>query len=268
MLFLTALILSLQDDDARPQALRELDVARQELQILQLLNEVNLKAEQIENILECVDEANKIMKSFAEDNRVILADLAKALADAKSTLERGEALSEDARQSIAEIDRSIRERSREMQTQLQPLGEKIRGALEERQLRRLLMFGKPDPMRNELRKGLNQIRMISDEDFETKIPQAIGDRVQKLGGLSQEEMDAERDRIIGILKEARVVSDEDFAKKTEEYVDKILSEGKMGEAIKKATPQGSDADKQLGKFLMSSRVTELLRKRLELLKSK
>lgn len=270
MAWIAMLALLIQDDDARPQALKDLDAARQDLQMLQLLNEVDLKAEQIEKILECVDEAGKILKTFAEDNRVILDDMAKALADAKSALERGESLSDETRQTLAELDRSIKERSKEMQARLQPLGEKLRGALDEKQLRRLAYFGKTDPsvsVRNELRRGLNQIRMISDEDFDAKVPQAIVERVEKLGNLSAEEVDAERDRIVGILKDARGMSDEEFAGKTEECVEKILSEGKMGEQWRKSAPPAAEAEKQIGKLLLSSRMTGLLRRRLERLKS-
>lgn len=109
MIWIATLALLVQDDDVRPQALKDLDAARQELQMLQLLNEVDLKPEQIEKILECIDEAHKIMKTFAEDHRVLLDDISKALADAKSILEKGEPLSEDARQSLGELDRSIKE---------------------------------------------------------------------------------------------------------------------------------------------------------------
>jgi len=266
MLLIATFLLFLQDDDSRPQALKDLDAARQDLQILQMLNEVNLRADQIEKILEGVEEAHRILQTFAQDNQVVLADMTQALADAKAVLERGETISEEAKQSMADIERSVRDRSQEMQAQLQKAAEKTRSVMDEKQLRRLAYFGKPDPVRNELRKGLGQIRVLSDEDFETKVPQAINARVEKLGGLSQQEIDAERDRILAVLVEVRSADDETFAKKTEEFVDKIVSEGKMGEALRKAAPQGADAEKQINKLLMSSRFGALLKRRLEILK--
>lgn len=275
MNWFAALFLSLaQDDDYRPQALRDLEAGRQEIQLIQLINETKLGAKQIEKILETVEQAHKILKDFADDNRVALADAAKAIQDLKAALERGQPISDESRQSFGELERTLKERTGEMQQKLKPLAEQLRGALDEKQIRRLASAGKGDPLaplRNELRKGFEQVRRLPEDDFQSKIPQAVSTRVDgisdKLGGLSPEEKDAERDRILAILQEARNLSDEEFEKKSEALIEKIVGEGKMGELAKKAGPQDAAIDQALGKLFISPKTVAVLRRRLELLKS-
>jgi hypothetical protein len=262
-----------QADDPRPKPLQDLEAARQEVQFLQLLNELKLSQQAVERILECVDETARVLTDFVEQNRSALEDAQKLLADIRATLEKGGTVTEDQQRAVSEITRALDEKTKAMGEQLKGTGEKLRGALTDKQVLRLSVLNTNNPLgklRTQLRQGIAQVRQLPDDQFEANVPTAIETQVGRiaegLGGLSDDDIQSERDRIMQILRDARNLGDDEFDKKAAELVDKILTEGKLGDLATKSVPKGPEVNQALAKVFMSPRVVAILRKRLELMK--
>jgi len=278
MMFGASLLLwfasAVQDEDIRPPELKQLEETREEVRILALFQQAKLTQEQAASLLEVVTKAAEALKELAAQYEAQLTEALTLLKEAKETLAKGEDLSDDLRRRVEELQRNAGKTQQLVGQQLAPLVKEIKEILTAEQVTALTATSRPDawgPLRKQLEDGLGQIRQLNDNQFDLNVPDLLEQQLEKIserfGGMNNDDFEKEHARVMEILREARKLNDDEFREKGPSLVNRILSEGKLGEFGKKL-PQaggggggGGNEDPLLGRLLFNPMTIRALKTR-------
>lgn len=259
----------IQDTGSWPEELREIDALRRELQMLQALQEAGVTEEQARDLLRAIDEHRTGLEAYVEENRDRIDEARRVMEEARDLLAAGKEIGGELQKRLDALRKGVGDLlTDEIKRRSGRLVEAARTILDQEQINTLLVRGRPGlfaAIGRGVRKGLESIRRLSDEQFELMAPAGIErllERIaQQMGGLNDKEFSAEYDRIWAICEEIRALDDETFRSKADEYVRKILGEGKLGEYAKEAAGKGRNADQLLAGLLVSPAMVRALRSR-------
>lgn len=248
--------------------LQEVEDLRRDIELIQGINSLRLTKEQLEKIVPLLKDTKKKIDEIVAANRESIDGLKKALTKMRDALEKGETLTEDDQREMGEFQRAVGEMYRDLSDAGGVAFEELKGILDEKQLRALSQFGRPDPtrpQREQLGRFIDQMR--DDPNFEPPpdFVDRIRESIQRMAGpmrLNQKDVDAEVERITKIVDEILSASGEDLAKKRDEWISKIFDEGKIAEAVKKMGPPPEEANRRAAQWMTNPKVLKILESRL------
>jgi hypothetical protein len=251
----------LQDDDIRPEKVRELEELRGEVQALAKLNQAKVTKDQAQELLEVIEGARDLLEELVDSYEDELDQATALLKEHRDELAKGKTLSAESLGRLQSLQQQIAQGLQQIGAELAKTADDVKEILSEEQLLALAVSGN-DPwiqLRQKLNQGISQVRNLSEDEFEIAVPDAIEMQLEEIserfGGLDDDEFIEEHDRIMEILREARDLDDDEFDSEATKLVRKILNEGKLGEYGKKMTEQtlrrGGGLEQVVGKFLYS-----------------
>jgi hypothetical protein len=255
------------------EGLGEVANLRREVQLLNLINGLDLSAEQMQFILDRAREAEAIRaetKGRAQGNA---AATSQVLSELRETLMRGEVISSELRDEFFSVEGENHALKEEWEQEIVRLALEVEGSLESHQLYALEHYVPCIiPPKGEARIGqaedthagqalLQRIRDIPDDQFEArkqKIAQRILERVlarlpkSQILALDQEE---ETEWILCFLEKVRGLDKITFAVEKEQLVEEVKS--------RYASPEVPvDVSAKIERHLLDPRIIPLLEERL------
>ena len=255
------------------EGLGEVANLRRDIQLLNLINGLDLSAEQIQFILDKAREAKAFreeIKGRAQENA---AATSQVLSELRETLMRGEVISSELRDEFFSVERENHAFKEEWEQEMARLALEVEGNLEGHQLYALEHYVPcVIPPKGEARIGqaedthagqalLQRIRDIPDDQFEArkqKIAQRVLERVLArlpkghILALDQEE---ETEWILCFLEKVRGLDEMTFAVEKEQLVEEIKS--------RYASPEVPvDVSAKIERHLLDPRVIPLLEEKL------
>lgn len=244
---------------------------RREIQLLNLINGLELSADQMSFILEKAREAEEIREELRGEAEEKGDDAVKVLSELKTTLMRGEEISPSLRERTHGVQSTSRELREEYETEMTRLALEVKGDLGEHQLYALDHFvpclippegeariGQAEGTANAERQ-LARIRAIPSPLFEARKEEIAQKVIERVKGhlpkgvlLDEEEAKGE---IIAILEEARALSDVEFELEKSSLIQQLTS---------RYTPPRSpvDVSVKIERFLLDPHIIPLLEEKL------
>jgi len=260
-------------EDLRPKELAELDELRAEVRLLGLFSAMQLTKEQSKGLLECAKRARERADALVKENSDLIAEAKKALEAMKAALEKGETVTEEMKTEITRTERESQKRLQEAQADIAPIAKKAMELLDEKQLGILQRFDptgrRKDPLAQEkekTRQGLLKVRDASQDDVLIGVDRVVSQFETKTGKLTDEEREAECERLLKIIEKAQGMSEEELAKKVDGLVEEIFTQGRIGEAVAKAggaAAGGGQPVRAVAEVLFTPRAIRLLEKKAE-----
>ncbi len=261
---------------AKAEGLTDVGDLQREVQLLNLLNGLELRASQMRFILEKAQEAEEIrdeLMTRADEN---IEETAAVLTELRATLMKGESITDSSRERWFSIHSENQELREECQVEMTRIAREVKVILEQHQIYALEHFVPcVIPPQGEARIGqaedttaaedvLARIRAVPDAKFERNKEEIARRIIEHLkshlpGGfiliINEEE---EAARILSILDEARGLSDVEFELQKTDLVQQVVSAYGFPEAA-------IDIYLKIEKHLLDPRIIPLLEERLALM---
>ena len=255
------------------EGLGEVANLRRDIQLLNLINGLDLSAEQMQFILDRAKEAEAIReetKGRAEGNA---AATSQVLTELRETLMRGEVISSELRDQFFSVERENHTLKEEWEQEMARLAQEVEENLEGHQLYALEHYVPcVIPPRGEARIGqaedtqagqalLQRIRDIPDDQFEArkeKIAQRVLERVLARLPKSQAltlDQEEETEWILCFLEKVRGLDEMTFAVEKEQLVEEIKSRYTSPEVP-------VDVSAKIERHLLDPRIIPLLEEKL------
>lgn len=255
------------------EGLGEVAALRRDVQLLNLVNGLDLSAEQMQFILDRAREAEAMRTEFKDQAQGNAAATSQVLNELRETLMRGEVISSELRDEFFSVERENHILKEEWEQEMARLALEVEENLEGHQLYALEHYVPcVIPPKGEARIGqaedshagqalLQRIRDIPDAQFEarkTKIAQKVLERVlarlpkSQVLALDQEE---ETEWILCFLEKVRGLDEMTFAVEKEALVEEVKS--------RYASPEAPvDVSAKIERHLLDPRIIPLLEERL------
>jgi len=258
---------------AKAEELADVGTLRREVQLLNLLNGLELSADQMRFLLEKAKEAEDLREKFKADANI--EETAAVLGELKATLMKGENIPDTLRERWFSIHGKNRELRGEYEAEMTRIAREVEGILEGHQIYALEHFVPcVIPPQGEARIGqaedttagegiLARIRAIPTARFERHKEEIARKIVERLkshlprGFVLAIDEEAETARILAILEQARELSDVEFELQKTDLVRQAMSAYELPQAP-------IDTYLKIERHLLDSRIIPLLEEKLAL----
>ena len=261
---------------AQAEALANVGELQREVQLLNLLNGLELRASQMRFILEKAQEAEKTREEFKVKAEKNVEETVAVLTELRATLMQGENVADSSRERWFSIHSENQQLREEYEAEMTRIAREVRVVLEGHQIYALEHFVPcVIPPQGEARIGqaedttageeiLARIRAIPDprfernkEDIARKIVERLKSRLPRGSVLVINEVE-EAARIVSILDEAKGLSDIEFELQKTDLVQQVMSAYELLQ-----TP--TDISLKIQRHLLDPRIIPLLEEKLALI---
>ena len=260
----------------------------EQITFLNLINGLNLTEAQVKSIIRINEKAREKASIFQQEQSPLVSEVVAAYGELKNTLEKNQGIPPEVERLAFMMEQKLKTGRQGLIDEGSGLEKEIAQVLTEAQMEIVNTFEPclipPKNLKNPVRAGqanddemglkfLARLREMSNEVFEEKIDFIIKkhlDQVKKhVGKLSEEEYQAEGERLYELAVKAREMSDVDFELNSSELAAQIkppIKEKELRAELHKIEQSRGKTLGRVGRYLLKPEVViSLLEKRLELM---
>ena len=258
--------------------LKEIRELHQEIILYNLINGLNLDQEQIENLLLVLKEVDKKKESHRQKIEQQVDAMRESLLQLKERLENEEEVDPELAKSVRKKSHLMREERFSFLKELKSYEEQVKNILNPNQVYMIEKFkpclvlsgesfiGQAEHREAPSLRLLSRIREMDKDDFEWKKERILQRHIwhleDRIGPMSDEEKEAEKERIEKILTEIRSLSELEFEMKKEELGKKLIEP--LGESQRKALRMKKRrGDEKMVRLFFNPTMIKILEKKLE-----
>ncbi|HHT9155720.1 MAG TPA: hypothetical protein ACFYD5_07895 [Candidatus Tripitaka sp. YC43] len=268
------------------EEMRQVEALREDINLLNLLNGLNLTDEQSSRVMNLAAEARAIKQGRLEENAQLLNEFKETLAILKEgIMDKNWRPDPEIEKKAGQLNHRLKELKEEGFTRLQALEGEAKGVLTPGQLAIIEDYKPclipPKDLKSPTRAGqafdtapvekfLTRVRSIPAERYARArdiLTEEFLDRLEKhLGPLPDKT--AKREEVLRVIEQARTMTDEEFALEKEDMASKLAPKPEAGPRQGQRPAfgfHGQGMDK-VGRFLLNERIIPILEKRLALSK--
>jgi len=259
---------------------------RREISCLNLINALNLTAEQMSRIMALIERLNQIQDSYASRADACKRQAEPVLKELKTVLERQQEIPEELEHKVHRADQQFRRVHAELKTQLARTAQEIDGILTEGQLQVIADFEPctlpPRDLSDPVRAGqasqsgrgeelLRRVREMPDNEFCRAAPRIVERGIhfasEHHGKLTGAEKTTERKRLMAVVYKARQMSDTEFEMNKSKLGEEFAPRNKVKDLQSKIEEArtGVRSSKAV-RFLLSPAGVSVLQKRAKQMK--
>ena len=264
------------------EELRQVHMLREDINLLNLLNGLNLTDEQSGRIMDLAIEARTIKQGSLEGDTQLLNEFKEALLALKEgIMDKNWRPDPELEKRAGQLNHRFKEIREETFTRLQTLEEEVRGVLTPGQLAIIEDYKPclipPKDLKSPTRAGqafdaepierfLTKVRYIPTERYakvrETLVEEFL-DRLEKhLGPIPDKT--AKREEVLKAIEEARIMTDEEFTLEKEDMASRLVPKTAFGTLLPKEGVRKFFGMHKVGRLLLNERIIPILEKRLSL----
>lgn len=273
------------------EEMKQIEALREDINLLNLLNGLNLTDEQSSRVMNLAAEARAVRQGSLEENAQLLNEFKETLFTLKEgIMDKNWRPDPEIEKKAGQLNHRLKELKEEGFTRLQALEGEAKGVLTPGQLAIIEDYKPclipPKDLKSPTRAGqafdtapaerfLTRARSIPDERYARArdiLTEGFLDRLEKhLGPLPDKT--AKREEVLRVIEQARAMTDEEFALEKEDMASKLAP--RPEHQLPQADPRqgqrpafgfhGRGIDK-VGRFLLDERIIPILEKRLALSK--
>ncbi|MEK7821833.1 MAG: hypothetical protein AAB260_02195 [Planctomycetota bacterium] len=268
------------------EEMKQIEALREDINLLNLLNGLNLTDEQSSRVMNLAAEARAVRQGSLEENVQLLNEFKETLLTLKEgIMDKNWRPDPEIEKKAGQLNHRLKELKEESFTRLQALEGEAKGVLTPGQLAIIEDYKPclipPKDLKSPTRAGqafdtapverfLTRARSIPAERYaraRDTLTEEFLDRLEKhLGPLPDKT--AKREEVLRVIEEARTMTDEEFALEKEDMASKLApkpeADSRRGQRPAFGI-HGHGMDK-VGRFLLNERIIPILEKRLALSK--
>lgn len=270
-----------------PAELRRLQATKDDISLLNLINGLNLSREQLERLVALAAAARRTVREAVTENASLLTEATQAFEQLRAALESGAVPTPRVERIAGQVDHELGEAKERPEAELARIGRELRAVFTAEQVQVVLEFTPcvipPKSLRDPVRVGqahgtddqvaelLVRARAAAGDEFEAEAPTRIAAHLRKaahkLGQVGPEELRAEADRLVGILREVRQLPEAEFQVRLAEWVERVRAAGtlvaRLGAADQRERAERAlHLDRRLADWFLTPRAERLLQRRL------
>ncbi|MDQ7778327.1 MAG: hypothetical protein RDV41_01300 [Planctomycetota bacterium] len=263
----------------------ELKELKAQISLLNLVNGLNLTQDQLRQLIDLARTAQDTIGKALIEHSDLIQEAKCTLAEYRSLLESNGDITRKVERNVGSLDHELRESGEEVKLELASIAKRMQAVFSEAQLAVIADFAPctipprnlKDPVRaGQARSGdhvveaLKKARLLDEAEFADVAPAKVDEKVrglaEKLGGLLKEDIQAEKQRILDIAKEARAMSEEEFATSAACLAARVENEGRLAALRDKHKKmEGPMAlTKKIGEYFLGDHALPILEHRRQL----